>query len=168
LLRLRLVIILVTLVLCLTVSGCTSPSPAPSSEHGTGQGTNSNTDNNGGNPSVSPSDSPSTGSLVPDDAYTVSGADVTASLNAVVDAASAIQFNDPAAFTGLMSADTISHVSGTPDLTTPEAKKIGEALQNAVPVKAEKDAFIYETTMDGVQISFLVIKEGGAWKISGL
>jgi hypothetical protein len=153
--------------LCLTVSGCTSPTPAPASNPGSNQGTNTNT-NGGYSVSASPIGSPSTDYTVPDDTYTPPAIDVSASNSAVMDASSAILFNDPAAFTALMSAETLTHVSGTPDLTTAEAKQIAEALQKARIVRAEKDVFVYETTMDGIQVSFMVIKEGGAWKIYGL
>lgn len=149
--------------LCLAVSGCDTPTPAPTSNQG------SNTNSNDGYPAVaSPTSRPSTGDVVPESTYTPPAADVEESDNAIMDAASAIQFNDPDAFTALMSAETLTHVSGTPDLTTPEAKKIGEALQNARVVNAAVDAFVYETTIDGVAITFMVVKEDGAWKISGL
>jgi hypothetical protein len=163
----RWVIILVAVGLCLMVSGCDSPTPVPTSNHGSNTGTNTNA-NGGYSVSAIPTNSPSTGNTVPESTYMPTEADVEASDNAVMEASSAIQFNDPSAFTALMAAETLTHVSGTPDLTTPEAKKVGEALQNAYMVRAEADAFVYETTMDGVQISFMVIKEDGAWKISGL
>lgn len=85
-----------------------------------------------------------------------------------MDAASAIVNNDPAGFTKLMSADTLSRVSGTPDLTTPEAQDVAAALLNAQMVRAEPDAMVYETTVDGVEISFLTVREDGTWKIYGL
>jgi hypothetical protein len=167
LLRYRLIIILVALAICLALSGCTSPTPGPSSGYGSYSGTKTNP-SGGYATDTSPSGSASTGAMVPENAYTSSAADAGASASAVMDAASAILFNDPDAFTGLMSAETLAHVSGTPDLTTPEAKTIGEALQNARIVNAAEDAFVYETTIDGVTITFMVVKEDGAWKISGL
>jgi hypothetical protein len=149
------------------VSGCDTPTPAPTSNQGSNPGTNTNS--NGGYPAVaSPTSRPSTGNVVPESTYMPPAADVEASDNAVMDAASAIQFNDPDAFTALMAAETLTHVSGTPDLTTPMAQKIGEALQNAHIVNSAEDAFVYETTIDGVTITFMVVKEDGAWKISGL
>jgi hypothetical protein len=109
-----------------------------------------------------------TATAVPESTYSPPASDLEASDGAVMDAASAILFNDPDSFTALMSAETLSHVSGTPDLTTPEVQKIGEALRNARMVRAGEDAFVYETTIDGVLISFTVIKEDGEWKIDGL
>jgi hypothetical protein len=163
------VIILVAVSFCLAVSGCDSPTPTASPYDGSGHGTDTTPSTGpGSGADTTPSGSSPTGITVPESTYTPPATDVTASDNAVMDAASAILFNDPATFTSLMSAETLTHVIGAPDLTTSDAKKIGAALQNAYIVNAEKDAFVYETTLDGVQISFMVIKEDGAWKISGL
>jgi hypothetical protein len=159
--------ILVAIALCLAVSGCTSPTPGPSSNYGSDPGTKTNPSGSYAT-DASPSGTSSTGNSMQESTYTPPAADIEASDNAIMDAASAIQFNDPAAFTAMMSAETLAHVSGMPDLTTPEAQKIGVALQNARVVKAVEDAFVYETNIDGVTISFMVIKADGAWKISGL
>jgi hypothetical protein len=166
-LNIKWVIVLVTVILCLMVSGCDTPTPKPSSNYGPDYGTNSNP-YGGYATDTSPSGGYSTVTPAPESTYTPPATDSEASDNAVMDAASAIQFNDPDAFTALMSAETLTHVSGTPDLTTPEAQKIGEALQNARIVNAAEDAFVYETTIDGITITFMVVKEDGAWKISGL
>ncbi|HEY3273954.1 MAG TPA: hypothetical protein VGJ92_09340 [Methanocella sp.] len=161
------VIVLVTVILCLLVSGCDTPTPTPSSNYGSDYGANSNS-NGGYATDTNPYGGYSTVTPEPDSTYMPPATDSEAGDMAVMDAASAIQFNDPDAFTALMSAETLTHVSGTPDLTTPEAQKIGEALQNAHVVNSAEDAFVYETTIDGVTITFMVIKEDGAWKISGL
>ena len=65
-----------------------------------------------------------------------------------------------------MSSRVMSNVKGIPDLTSPEAAAFAAALSSAWLVKAESDAFVYETTVNGTAITFLVIKEGGVWKIA--
>jgi predicted lipid-binding transport protein (Tim44 family) len=98
--------------------------------------------------------------------YTANSADIKASNATVTDVASAIKANDVKTFTSLMSSRVMSNVKGIPDLTSPEAAAFAAALSSARLVKAESDAFVYETTVNGTAITFLVIKEGGVWKIA--
>lgn len=120
-------------------------------------------------PSVRPDNGDWYGTLtVTETPYTATSADIAAGNKAVSDAAAAIDANDDDAFTALMSQDTLSRVHGSPDLTGPEAKGLAKGLKNARIVMEKPDAFTYETTVNGVDIMFLVIKEDGAWKLSGL
>ncbi len=98
--------------------------------------------------------------------YTASAADIKASNDAVTAVASAIKANDAKTVTSLMSKRTLSVVTGNPDLSGPEAASLAKAMSSAKIVKAEPDAFVYETNFNGVDITFLVIKEDGTWKIA--
>lgn len=101
--------------------------------------------------------------MVSEKPYIANPADVTAGNKAVADAAAAIESGDVGAFTALMSSDTLSQVHGSPDLTG-----LVKGLKSARIVEEKKDAFVYEATVNGVDITFMVIKEDGAWKLSGL
>jgi hypothetical protein len=160
-------LLLFSVLVVLAVCGCDEPTPRPSSNYGPDYGTNSYP-YGGYATDTTPYGGYSTPAPAPESTYRPPATDVEASDNAVMDEASAIQLNDPDAFTALMSADTLARVSGTPDLTTPDAIMVGDALRNARMVRAGEDAFVYETRMDGVLISFLVIQEDGEWKIDGL
>jgi hypothetical protein len=106
--------------------------------------------------------------IITTSAYTASAADIKAGNQTVANTASAIQAKDVKVFTSLMSRDLLSRVKGDPDLTSPEALVLADGLRNARIIKTEADAFTYEITVNGTKITFLVIKEDGAWKISGL
>ncbi|GEM_PF-3096252 len=101
-------------------------------------------------------------------AYAASQEDIKAGNKTVADTSSAIQARDVKAFTSLMSKNVLNHVQGSPDLTCPAASTLADSLRNAKIVKAEKDAFTYEITINAARITFMVIKEDGTWKISGL
>jgi hypothetical protein len=109
----------------------------------------------------------STGALY-DDSYNASQEDIKAGNKAVADAANAIQTKDTNTFTSLMSSEVLATVKGSPDLNSPTAISLAEGLRNAKIIKAEKDCFVYETKVNSTDITFLVIKEDGIWKISGL
>jgi HEAT repeat protein len=88
---------------------------------------------------------------------------------AVLDkAANAIESQDKKAFLETISNETLTLVSGEPDLSTPEAAKMAKGLKEARVVNEEADKVSYEMTIDGSVYSFYTIKEEGAWKISGL
>lgn len=159
----KIILVLLIFLLCLSASGCICCSGTQKYTPKAGQpAATLSYLPSAIEPSVTASDQATGGT------YTASQADKEASNKAVSDAAAAIESNDPQAFTALMSSDVLSRVSGTPDLTTPEAVRIAAGLRSARIVNEKKDAFVYETSIDGTDISFLVIKEDGAWKISGL
>jgi hypothetical protein len=98
--------------------------------------------------------------------YTASAADIKASNDAVTEVASAIKANNAKTVTSLMAKRTLSVVTGSPDLSGPEAASLAKAMSSAHIVKAEPDAFVYQTNFNGTDITFLVIKEDGTWKIA--
>jgi hypothetical protein len=98
--------------------------------------------------------------------YTASAADIKASNDAVTEVASAIKANNAKTVTSLMAKRTLSVVTGSPDLSGPEAASLAKAMSSAHIVKAEPDAFVYQTKFNGTDITFLVIKEDGTWKIA--
>jgi hypothetical protein len=100
--------------------------------------------------------------------YKASQEDITASNKTITGAADSIRTKDVKTFTSLMSENVMKNVKGTPDLSSPEAVSLADSLKNAKIVGAQKDAFLYEITLNGSVISFMVVKENGTWKISGL
>ena len=93
------------------------------------------------------------------------GVDLAAANKTVADVAAAIQSKDAKAVTSLMSARMLADVKGDPDLSTPQAAALAEAMRNAKVLKAREDAVLYEMTLNGVRTSFMVVRENGAWKI---
>ena len=110
---------------------------------------------------------PSTDTLY-NDSYTAPQADIKAGNKSVIDVSNAIQAKDTKAFTALMSTELLNKFKGAPDLTSPAAISLAEGLKTARIIKAEQDCFVYETKVNGTDITFLMIKENGVWKISGL
>ncbi len=98
--------------------------------------------------------------------FSASPADISASNAAVSDMSNAIRSNNVSAFTSLLSSRALDSVSGSPNLGSAQATALAEALRNAKIVGAMPGRFIYETNCNGVVITFLVIEEGGTWKIA--
>jgi len=82
-------------------------------------------------------------------------------------AALAIESQDEKGFLELVSNETLSSVSGEPDLSSPEALKRAEGMKSAKFIRMAGDAIIYEMAIGNATYSFITIKEKGVWKISG-
>lgn len=94
--------------------------------------------------------------------------DLTASNNSIKETAEAMLANDKATFLQHMSKDTLQHVSGEPDLTSPQAVKLANGLKNARLTQAEPNMMTYQMTIDSTTYTFNTIKEDGTWKLTGL
>jgi hypothetical protein len=64
-----------------------------------------------------------------------------------------------------MSARMLANLKSGPDLSTPQAAALAEAMRNAKVLKAREDAIVYEITLNGEQTSFVMVREDGSWKI---
>ncbi|VVB64792.1 Photosystem I assembly protein Ycf3 [uncultured archaeon] len=126
------------------------------------------------NPSITKPDRAVTSSLGkanPEDITTetnINNSSIEESKTVLDNAAKAIESQDEKGFMDSLSNETLSNISGNPDLSTPEAAKIAEGLREAKIVEQRIDKIAYETTIDGIAYSFNTVKENGTWKISGL
>ncbi|MCJ7444162.1 MAG: hypothetical protein MUO26_06485, partial [Methanotrichaceae archaeon] len=64
---------------------------------------------------------------------------------------------DEKGFLELVSNETLSSVSGEPDLSSPEALKRAEGMKSAKFIRMAGDAIIYEMAIGNATYSFITI-----------
>jgi len=92
---------------------------------------------------------------------------INASRKVLEKAALAIESGDKVGFLGTMSNETLSSVTGEPDLSSPDALNLARGMKEAKFIWMAGDIITYEMAIGNVTYSFTTIKEGGVWKISG-
>jgi hypothetical protein len=67
-----------------------------------------------------------------------------------------------------LDSSTRLQIENSLDLSSPEAKKLAEAISSAKSTQVNATIVFYETTADGETLSFYILKEAGQWKLGGL
>gem|GEM_PF-1180608 len=83
-------------------------------------------------------------------------------------AASALDKRDNAAFLATLSTPLRSSLTQYLDLTGTGAAKLAKVLRDAKVVAEYDQVRIYESSLDGKIVTFMAVKEGEQWLLTGL
>jgi hypothetical protein len=79
-----------------------------------------------------------------------------------------VKGDNQAVLAGLSAGTREKYGNGGLGLSDAESQVLADALRNAEPVKEYPQSAMYETSIDGRKLTFVMWKEEGSWKISGL
>ena len=94
--------------------------------------------------------------------------DLKKSGEAISTASNALSSGDKTAFISALGGDSAKEFELEGNFSVENAKKLGDAMQNAKLVENHGTLLVYEYEVDGRKGSFVMVKVGDVWKVEGL